>query len=151
MSDPSPSRASRMARHSLWAVPSLVLLVVAVLALVRPGGASMSTAGAQVFGVTRESDGAVMVALTPKSFADGRLVMEMGVNTHTVNDLDRYDLTRIVFLKVGDREIAPEAAPSLHGHHNAGELVFPLETMPEAFSVEIRNLNGAGVRTYSWP
>lgn len=151
MSEADRSKGRSLGGHLVWAVPTAALIVVGVLAFVEPSSSSATAAQTQVFGVTRESGGAVMVSLTPKEFTDGRLVVAMGVTTHTVNDLDRYDLTKIVTLKAAGKEIAPVSAPQLEGHHNAGDLVFPLNEMPDSFAIEIRDLNTPGVRRFSWP
>lgn len=154
---PSPL-VRRMAMHLLRAVPVLALLVVvflpgASLAGAPPDGDAPGAAASQttIFGVTRESGGAVMVDLTPKEFSNGELSVAIGVNTHTVNDLDKYDLTRLVTLKADELEVTPVSAPRLRGHHNRGELVFPLKRMPASLTIEIRGLDDPDVRTFNWP
>lgn len=157
MSDSSRSAAHRAAPHLLWLIPALVLIAVVAV----PGFSFSDSSGAvapppdpsqaSILGVTRESDGPVTVALTPKELSDGGLTVEMAVNTHTVNDLHTYDLTHIVTLKVDGKTIPPVSAPELEGHHGGGDLVFPLETMPDALTIEIRGLNGVELRTFTWP
>lgn len=104
-----------------------------------------------ILGVTRVSEGPATVALTPKEHVDGRLVVEIAVNTHTVDDLDRYDLTAITTLDAAGAAVAPVSAPELAGHHNSGELVFPLESLPDALTIVIRGLDEPGNRVFTWP
>jgi hypothetical protein len=113
--------------------------------------ASVSAAEGGPLGVTKETTGAVMIALTPKQFSDGKLVVDMQVTTHTINDLDKYDLTKVVSLEAGGQKVAPTSAPKLHGHHNSGQLVFPLAALPKAFSIKIEGLDQPALRVLSWP
>ena len=110
-----------------------------------------ATAGKKIFGVTKESGGAVSVELTPERMREGRLEVEIRVNTHTVNDLDKYDLKQITTLEFADESINPTSAPKLEGHHNRGTLAFPLSALPSAFSIKIRGLDKPELRVFSWP
>jgi len=56
----------------------------------------------------------------------------------------------IVYLEVGGKTIAPTSAPKLRGHHSAGQLVFPLPVLPDAFSIKIKGLDKPALRTLSW-
>jgi len=112
---------------------------------------SVIAAEGGVLGVKKESAGAATVALTPKKFADGQLVVDIQVNTHTVNDLDKYDLTKIVSLEAAGQKVAPKSAPKLRGHHNSGQLVFPLPSLPKTFSIKINGLDQPAERVLSWP
>ena len=129
-----------------------VALALAVSAMIVAAcQSSVAAADNGVFGVTRESAGAAMVALTPKKFADGKLIVDIQVNTHSVNDLDKYDLTKIVSLDVGGKLAAPTSAPKLRGHHNSGQLVFPVAALPKAFTIKIQGLDQPAERAFSWP
>ncbi len=138
---------------TIVAAIGLVALVIAINPTSRVGRASATAlaGGSQVFGVTKESAGAVTVALTPKKFSNERLVIDMAVTTHTVDDLDKHDLTKVVALVTAGKTIAPSSAPSLSGHHSRGELVFPLETSPTSLVIEIRDLGEPGVQVLRWP
>jgi hypothetical protein len=112
---------------------------------------SVIAAEGGVLGVKKESAGAATVAMTPKKFADGQLVVDIQVNTHTVNDLDKYDLTKIVSLEAPGQKVAPKSAPKLRGHHTSGQLVFPLASLPKAFAIKIQGLDQPAERVLSWP
>jgi hypothetical protein len=123
--------SSRGSGRASWSVVAGGVFLALALAADPAGGLSRAfpagvDRGGPVIGVTKESAGAVMVALTPTKFTDQRLVVEIAVTTHTVNDLDRYDLKKIIALTIDGRSIAPSSAPGLRGHHNRGQLVFPL-------------------------
>jgi hypothetical protein len=104
-----------------------------------------------IFGVTKESAGPVTVTLTPRTHAEGRLFIDIAVNTHSVNDLDKHDVKKIVSLELDGKSIAPASVPSLRGHHSRGQLVFPLETVPRAFAIVIRGLDEPALRVLTWP
>ncbi len=145
----------RMASAS-WRVAASALFAFAVVA-----GASLVSALAdappsvhtegQILGVTKESAGAVTVTLTPRRYAGGELFVDLGVKTHTVNDLERYDLKKIVSLDFDGKSIRPTSAPRLRGHHNSGQLVFPLTVLPGSFAIKIRGLDQPALRVLSWP
>lgn len=131
---------------------ALGLLGLAMASAARASADSLTAAAeSPILGVTKESKGAVTVALTPEHLRDGRLVVEIKVNTHTVNDLEKYDLTKITTLELEGKVIRPTSAPKLKGHHNSGELVFPLGTLPRAIVIKIRGLDKPELRVFSWP
>jgi len=105
----------------------------------------------KIFGVTKESAGAVTVTLTPKKHVEGQLFVEIAVTTHTINDLEKYDLKKIATLDFTEQSIAPTSAPALRGHHNSGQLVFPLAAMPGAFAIKLHGLDQPVLRVLSWP
>ena len=126
-----------------------VLAVVASLGCTRMGTASAAEGG--ILGVTKESPGAASIALTPKQVADGKLFVDIQVTTHTINDLDKYDLTKVVSLEAGGQKVAPSSAPKLHGHHNSGQLAFPLAALPKSFSIKFEGFDQPARRVMSWP
>lgn len=104
-----------------------------------------------VIGVTKENTGTVFLDLTPKKFKDGKLFVKIGVNTHSVNNLNEYDLKKITTLEVDGKTYHPTSAPSLGGHHSRGELVFELSAMPKKMTIKIENLNNVALREFKWP
>jgi hypothetical protein len=129
---------------------------MAVLLALAAGGhagdaPAADSSGKRIFGQTRESEGAVTVALTPEKHDKGRLSVRIEVNTHTVNDLGKLDLKKIATLRFDGETIAPESAPKLGGHHTSGKLVFPVAEMPRSFSIAIRGMDEPDVREFSWP
>jgi len=107
--------------------------------------------GGAILGVAKESAGAVTVTLAPQRLREGQLQVEMHVNTHTVSDLAKYDLLKLTTLEFEGKSISPSTAPRLEGHHNSGNLLFPLEALPKAFSIKIRGLDKPELRVLSWP
>jgi len=99
---------------------------------------------------TEFSSGEVAVDLTPKKYAEGKLFVQIGISTHTVNDLDSYNLKEIIELRYKDRIYNPLEAPSLSGHHNNGELIFEIEEEPAQFTILINGLHDLAVREFSW-
>jgi|GEM_PF-4555334 len=120
------------------------LLAAALLGL---SGAVM----AQGFlGASRAAPGTVMIELTPTTYQNGRLEVQMSVTTHSANDLDTYDLTKVVTLEVQGKRIAPVAAPKLEGHHNRGQLAFEAPALKSPFSIVISDLHDPGRKVFSW-
>jgi hypothetical protein len=100
---------------------------------------------------TKSSLGIVSVDLTPEEYKDGKLVFEMRVNTHTVDDLSALDLRKIVILHVGQKEYRPLEVPRLMGHHSQGALVYQIDSMPKKFWITIDGLSQPVKREFKWP
>ena len=148
----TPTTPPTRTPHRYWLAGLLALALVG-------GGAIALTLGATphdahidtILGVTRESPGEVTVVLTPETFGDARLTVFIAINTHSVDDLDRYDLTRITTLELPSGSVSPVAAPRLSGHHNSGELAFPVEALPDSLAIVIRGLDDPAERVFTWP
>ena len=94
--------------------------------------------------------GDVSIDLTPHAnLEDGKLVVDIAVNTHSVN-LNGFDLREIAILTSGAASLRPVAAPKLEGHHNSGKLVFESGTMPQAFTIRIHGIPALEERVFSW-
>lgn len=104
-----------------------------------------------IFGVTKSIRGEVVVDLTPVEYDKGELAIKIGVNTHSVDNLHTYDLTKIVFLNAGTTQVNPVSAPKINGHHGSGKLIFKVETLPKEFSVSIKGLDSELNREFIWP
>ena len=99
-------------------------------------------------GTTNSGD--VSIDLTPHaSLEDGKLVVDIAVNTHSVN-LNGFDLRETTILTSGAASLRPVAAPKLEGHHNSGKLVFESGTMPQAFTIRIRGIPALEERVFTW-
>ena len=139
----------RRETNALWRVTASALAILAVVSC--SGLNSAAAADGKILGVTKESAGAATVALTPKKFADGQLLVDMQATTHTLNDLDKYDLTKIVSLEFDGQKVAPALAPKLRGHHSSGQLTFPVKALPKSFAIKIQGLDQPAERVLSWP
>ena len=104
-----------------------------------------------IFGVTKSSQGEVTIELTPVDYDKGKLSINIGVNTHSIDDLNTYDLTKITVLKTGTFNINPVSAPKISGHHGSGKLVFEIEKLPNEFTISINGLNNESNRKFIWP
>ncbi len=101
---------------------------------------------------TKTSDvGEVSVELTPKKFENGKFYLSMGVNTHSVSDLNKYNLKEIIVLSYKGKSYKPFSVPVVNGHHNSGEIVFEMEEEPKEFKIIITGLAAEGIREFSWP
>lgn len=95
------------------------------------------------------SEGEVTLEVQPR-WEDGVLLVQISANTHSVS-LSELDLAEQVRLLVGEERIAPVRAGALSGHHGQATLEFRLETRPDRFSLEIRDVPDVPVRLLTWP
>ncbi len=93
--------------------------------------------------------GDVSVELTPHDVTNGRLVVDVAVNTHSV-DLSPFDLKQITTLEYNGKSIKPITAPSLGGHHNSGELIFEVEEEINSFKIKIKGIPKVEERVFNW-
>lgn len=93
--------------------------------------------------------GNVLVEATPKGMADGRFVIEVLMNTHSV-DLEGIDLKNSAVLSVGGKAFSPADAPKLSGHHGAATLAFDVGEEPASFGLSITGIPSIEKREYYW-
>lgn len=93
-------------------------------------------------------DGDVEIKLTPIAYANGKLDIDIAVNTHSV-DLSGFDLGKITLLESEGKKIMPAAMPKLQGHHNYGKMSFNVEQLG-AFTITITGIPKEQQRKYSW-
>lgn len=98
---------------------------------------------------TKTSESAVTIGLTPKEHKNGKLYVDIEINTHTV-DLSQFDLTNLVTLKSNTKSINPSSAPELSGHHISGTLIFDIENPPSNLIIEVRGFPDIPIRTFEW-
>ncbi len=95
-------------------------------------------------------NGDVSIGLTPKSFNNGQLVVDVAVNTHSV-DLSEFDLKQITTLEYNGKTATPLSAPVLRGHHAYGELIFDLKSEGLAdFKIIIEGIPKISRRVFKW-
>src|SRR3989338_4799068 len=90
--------------------------------------------------LTRTSEDEVSVELVPKEYKAGKFIVSIGINTHTINNLEQYNLKDIITLTTDGKSYNPVTTPTLSGHHNSGELVFELPQEPTQFQITITGL-----------
>ena len=95
------------------------------------------------------NEGAVLVGLTPIEITENRLIVQIGVNTHSV-DLSQFDLKEIVVLEYDGKTIKPTEAPSLSGHHSSGNIVFETNKKANEFKVTILGIPNIEERVFEW-
>jgi len=99
---------------------------------------------------TKTSESTVTVDLTPTKFENGKLYVDIGVDTHSVS-LDNYNLNEIATLEFEGKSIKPVSAPKLSGHHNSGQLIFDAGKKPANFKIVIKGLHDIPERVFEWP
>lgn len=98
---------------------------------------------------TKISESEVTIELTPKEFENGKLYVDIGVNTHSGNLAD-YDLNALTTLEFEGKSIKPSSAPKLSGHHNSGTLVFDIGKELDNFKIVVINLPEIQERIFEW-
>ncbi len=97
----------------------------------------------------QSSESIVTIDLTPKEFENGKLYVDIGINTHS-EDLTQFDLTQLVKLKYNGNSIFPESAPKLSGHHDSGTLIFDVGKELKSFKIIINNIPDVQERIFEW-
>ncbi len=110
---------------------------------------NLANSGDEMKSTGSTGSGDVAIDIKPKEFKDGKFILEISLNTHSV-DMNNFDLTKMIILKFEGKEFAPISVPVLGGHHNSGELVFELDNKPESFSIEIIGIPAVDKRVFSW-
>ena len=93
--------------------------------------------------------GDVLIELTPKYIAPGKLIVKFAMNTHTV-DLSQFNLKELTTLLYGSKKVKPTEANRLRGHHSFGLIVFDLEESPEKFTITIKGIPKENKRVFVW-
>ena len=135
-----------MKRRYFWSVP-LVLLAAAVAAplLLRAQSGSLAT--------KKNDEGNVQVSVTPQglSKADGAWRFTVQFTTH-VTPISQ-DMMAVASLDGNAASEKPTAweGDGPGGHHRKGVLVFkPIDPMPAAVTLHIRQVGGIADRTFTW-
>ncbi|MBI5072208.1 hypothetical protein HZA99_00150 [Candidatus Woesearchaeota archaeon] len=100
-----------------------------------------------ITGTTESGD--VEIELIPQEVRDGKLMVKISANTHSV-DLSPFDLTKITTLKYKETTILPVSAPALSGHHASGEIVFAVSGKMTEFTITIAGIPKTEKREYVW-
>ncbi len=99
---------------------------------------------------TQSSESTVTIDLTPKEFENGKLYVDIGVNTHSVT-LSDYDLKSLTVLEFDSNSINPVSAPKLSGHHDSGTLIFDIGKELKSFKIIISGMPDIDERIFEWP
>lgn len=95
------------------------------------------------------SSGDVSIELTPQNVNNGQLVVDIAVNTHSV-DLSQFDLKEITTLEYNGKTVNPISAPILGGHHSNGELIFEVDGEIDSFTIRIKSIPKVDERIFTW-
>jgi hypothetical protein len=95
-------------------------------------------------------DGDVEIQLTPRLSEGSRLVIKIGMDTHSVN-LGQFDLAKITTLEYGGKTINPIKAKSPRGgHHSYGKIIFDVGEELNSFKIIIKGIPKVQERVYEW-
>ena len=93
--------------------------------------------------------GEVSIELTPRKIKDGKLDVDIAINTHSV-DLSNFDLKEITTLEYDGKIIKPISAPTLGGHHTTSYLVFQVDNDVDSFTIKIKGIPKVEERVFEW-
>lgn len=91
----------------------------------------------------------VAIELTPVKIDDKSLVLEIALNTHSV-ELSQFDLRQITVLEYDGKTAYPAEAPEIEGHHSSGSIVFNADGELKDFKVTIKGIPKVEERVYKW-
>jgi hypothetical protein len=94
-------------------------------------------------------DGDAVVDLKPKASKDGKLVVSLSANTHSV-DLGQFDLSKITTLEYQGKVFRPVRASRIGGHHTRSKIVFDIGEDITSFKIIIRGIPNIQERVYEW-
>ena len=99
---------------------------------------------------TGSSDsGGVVVELIPASYKNGKLTINISMNTHSVS-LSEMDLAEITVLEYKGKTYRPVKVKAGGGHHAYGKIVFEVEEEPSDFTVTISGIPMIQKRVFKW-
>lgn len=93
--------------------------------------------------------GDVLIELIPEEISDGKVIIELKANTHSV-DLSKFDLAELTSLEYNGKIIKPSSAPRLEGHHSSGAIIFDVNEKPDSLKVTINNIPKVKERIFYW-
>ena len=93
--------------------------------------------------------GGVVVELIPASYKNGKLTINISMNTHSVS-LSEIDLAEITVLEYKGKTYRPVKVKAGGGHHAYGKIVFEVEEEPSDFTVTISGIPMIQKRVYKW-
>ena len=94
-------------------------------------------------------DGDALVDLKPKALKNGRLMVSLSANTHSV-DLGQFDLTKITTLEYQGKVFKPAKASRIGGHHARSKIVFDIGEDITSFKIIIKGIPNVQERVYEW-
>ncbi|NQV09013.1 hypothetical protein HQ529_04135 [Candidatus Woesearchaeota archaeon] len=94
-------------------------------------------------------NGEVSIELMPHEVENNKLVVDIWVNTHSV-DLSMFDLKEITTLEYNGKSVSPVSALGLGGHHVSGTLVFDVDDKIESFTIKIKGIPKVEERVFEW-
>lgn len=102
----------------------------------------------------KDSQGQVMVTVTPQSLSSASETWRFDVRLNTHVAPITQDLAKVAVLGDGlgheEKPTAWQGDPP-GGHHRKGVLVFkPMRPMPKSINLKIRDVGGIAERTFSW-
>ncbi len=95
-------------------------------------------------------EGDILIEATPLGMKEGNFVIEIAMNTHSV-DLGRFDLEKQMVLVFGGREFLPLSAFQPLGHHSRGTVAFATSELPQEFTLRITGIPREERREMRWP
>ncbi|PIN73684.1 hypothetical protein COV20_05685 [Candidatus Woesearchaeota archaeon CG10_big_fil_rev_8_21_14_0_10_45_16] len=93
--------------------------------------------------------GDVAIQLSPHGVNDGKMKVDVSIDTHSV-ELGDFDLKEITTLHIAGKKFKPVEASGLSGHHASGMMVFDINVDPDEFTIVIEGIPEQHERRYVW-
>jgi hypothetical protein len=93
--------------------------------------------------------GDVIIELIPSSYNNGKLTINVSMNTHSIS-LGDYDLAKLTVLEYKGKTYKPVKVKSGGGHHAYGRIVFELDVEPKGYTITITGIPKAENRVFKW-
>ena len=130
------------------AVLSIFLFAVGLLVLAATPSVS-SALDTKTISIGSADSGGVVVELIPASYKNGKLTINISMNTHSVS-LSEIDLAEVTVLKFKGKTYKPVKVKAGGGHHAYGKIVFELAEEPSDFTVTISTIPMIQNRVFKW-
>lgn len=99
--------------------------------------------------MTKSSESKVSIELTPYNPTEGRMIVDIKMNTHSVQ-LSQFKLLDLITLEYLNNSIRPELTPEFAGHHGVGEIVFKVDNDLKKFKIIIKDIPDIEERVFEW-
>ncbi|MBI2542262.1 hypothetical protein HYV80_06140 [Candidatus Woesearchaeota archaeon] len=138
---------------------TIYLILAAIIAIVaftiygfvkgNPGNKAQAASKLETISTGSTDSGDVAIDLTPARIDDKILVLDISINTHSV-ELSEFDLKKITTLSYNKKTAYPAEAPKIEGHHSSGSIIFNVDSSLKDFTVTIKGIPKVEERAYKW-
>lgn len=127
---------------------STLAVLIGLMTIAFTAGIS-SALDTKAISIGSADSGGVVVELIPASYKNGKLTINLSMNTHSVS-LSGIDLAAVTVLKFKGKTYKPVKVKAGGGHHAYGKIIFEIAEEPEDFSITITGIPMVQNRVFKW-